>query len=127
MLSSGRKTSLVRIGPISVFMAFCVSLAWVTASRAQNAEWFPTDVDVDGGGRTPTLMILYIHAVESVPIQIAYDGATYVALTPNPTADAVTKYVIPMKTADVINFRTTDAGGINIRNGKLVSIFDDVD
>lgn len=99
----------------------------VPTDFAQDAEWFPIDIDVDEGGRTPTLMILYIHAVESVVIQVAYDGTAYVNLTPNPTADAITKYVIPVKTADVINFRTTDAGGINIRNGKLVSIFDGVD
>lgn len=100
----------------------------VPTDFAQNAKWFASDVDVDSGGRTPTLMVLYIHAVESVVIQVAYDGdaGTYVNLTPNPTADAVTKYIIPIKTADTLNFRTTDVGGINIRNGKIVSVFDDI-
>ena len=101
----------------------------VPTDFAQDAKFFASDVDVDAEGRVPILAILYLHIVEAVNLEIAYDGdaGTYVALGPVTVANALSKFVIPIDAADTINVRASDVGGGNVRKGKMVMIFDDVD
>ncbi len=96
-----------------------------TGLVAINTDLFAADIDVDSGGRTPTMIKLLLHVLEAVNILVAYDGAAFVKIGAT-TADSQFEINIAVDSADTLQFQTDTVGGVTIRKGKVIAIFDDV-
>ena len=97
----------------------------LTGLVAINTDLFAADINVDSGGRTPTMIKVILHVAEAVNILVAYNGTTFVQAGVT-LVNSVFELNLPVDTADTLQFQTDTVGGVTIRKGKVIAIFDDV-
>lgn len=90
-----------------------------SGSKAQNVEWFASDLTSDASEQFAASKFRITLAVSSsVPIQVTLDsGTTWVALNEGSSlvSDSLYMFDVGVRQADTFNMRTTDASGTTVR------------
>ncbi len=91
-------------------MVKMLTVGTATGEKAQNAEFFATDLDP----RTITDSALRWHVTtigDNVLLQITFDSGSTWSTLGTPAAGTLTTYTFNVRDGDTMNFRTNDAGG----------------
>lgn len=89
-----------------------------TGAKAQNAEWFASDIDVGVQNNKALQIFLQVSvSVTAAVIEITFDsGSTWAALNDGNavTLGALNVFPVIAKEGDLINFRATNASGTTL-------------
>lgn len=94
-----------------VSMAKFLTVGVATGEKAQNAEFFGTDLSPRSDNEDVALKWTVTTIGDNVLLQITFDSGSTWSTLGTPTAATLTTYSFNTRIGDTINFRTNDAGG----------------
>ena len=95
---------------------YAVAAIAAATAKAEDVEWFSTDLDPDPASGTSGASTWHISvSMTNDDIEVTLDsGATWVLLGTKPTAGTHTEFTLRVRDTDTVNFRCPDVGGCTL-------------
>jgi len=106
-------------------MAHVMETGEGTGAKAQNTEWFATDLTSTSTSSEAAKYRIAVSVSAAVVVEVTLDsGTTWMSLNANValTADALYVFEVPIRNVDNFNMRTPTVGGATIRICRISSV-----